>query len=168
MSQLTLKVKKVNQVNPKTKAMGYAARVVTNGRETFEDLVDYACHNTALHKVEVSGAATLILEAASRALKNGKIVDLGPLGVLRPSVLSKWVADPKELTKADLTKNIVYAASNDVNAAMQAAKLSWSSKEDEEADDSTAPENNNTGNNGGSGDDNDGGGGDDNGGLSMD
>ena len=153
MSQLTLKVKKVNQVNPRTKAMGYSARVLTNGRESFEDLVDYACHNTALHKVEVSGAVTLMLEAASRALKNGKIVDLGPLGTLKPSVQSKWVADPKELTKADLTKSIVYSASADVDAAIQAAKLSWSNKEEEEADNSTDPENttidDNNGNNGG-------------------
>lgn len=151
MSQLTLKVKKVNQVNPRTKAMGYAARVVTNGRETFEDLVAYACRNTSLHKVEVSGAATLMLEAASNALKNGKIVDLGPLGTLRPSVYSKWVADPKDLTKADLSKGLIYAASDDVNAAIQAAKLSWSNKEEEESDNSTDPENNHTDDNGGSG-----------------
>ena len=133
-TQLTLKVKKVNQVNPKTKAMGYAARVLTNGTESFDDLVDYASHNTSLHRIEVSGAAQLILEAAARALKNGKIVDLGPLGKIRPSVLSKWVEDPKKLTKADLTKSLNYSASPDIVAAIQSAKLSWSSAEDEESD----------------------------------
>lgn len=133
-TQLTLKVKKVNQVNPKTKAMGYAARVLTNGTESFDDLVDYASHNTSLHRIEVSGAAQLILEAAARALKNGKIVDLGPLGKIRPSVLSKWVEDPKTLTKADLTKSLNYSASPDIVAAIQSAKLSWSSAEDEESD----------------------------------
>lgn len=133
-TQLTLKVKKVNQVNPKTKTMGYAARVLTNGTESFDDLVDYASHNTSLHRIEVSGAAQLILEAAARALKNGKIVDLGPLGKIRPSVLSKWVEDPKTLTKADLTKSLNYSASPDIVAAIQSAKLSWSSAEDEEND----------------------------------
>ena len=133
-TQLTLKVKKVNQVNPKTKAMGYAARVLTNGTESFDDLVDYASHNTSLHRIEVSGAAQLILEAAARALKNGKIVDLGPLGKIRPSVLSKWVEDPKTLTKADLTKSLNYSASPDIVAAIQSAKLSWSTAEDEEND----------------------------------
>ena len=133
-TQLTLKVKKVNQVNPKTKAMGYAARVLTNGTESFDDLVDYASHNTSLHRIEVSGAAQLMLEAAARALKNGKIVDLGPLGKIRPSVLSKWVEDPKKLTKADLTKSLNYSASPDIVAAIQSAKLSWSSAEDEESD----------------------------------
>lgn len=132
MSQMTLKVKKVNQVNPKTQEMGYAARVVTNGTETFDDLVDYASHNTSLHRVEVNSAAQLILEAASRALKNGKIVDLGPLGKIRPSVLSKWVTDPKKLTKSDLTKSLIYSASADIDAAIQSAKLAWSSAADEE------------------------------------
>lgn len=135
MSQMTLKVKKVNQVNPKTQEMGYAARVVTNGTETFDDLVDYASHNTSLHRVEVNSAAQLILEAASRALKNGKIVDLGPLGKIRPSVLSKWVTDPKKLTKSDLTKSLIYSASADIDAAIQSAKLAWSSAADEEEDD---------------------------------
>ena len=163
-TQLTLKVKKVNQVNPKTKAMGYAARVLTNGTESFDDLVDYASHNTSLHRIEVSGAAQLILEAAARALKNGKIVDLGPLGKIRPSVLSKWVEDPKTLTKADLTKSLNYSASPDIVAAIQSAKLSWSSAEDEESDTTEDGGNqqptggddnggNNGGNGGGTGDD---------------
>lgn len=134
MAQTTLKVKKVNQVNPKTQQMGYAARVVTNGTETFDDLVDYASHNTSLHRIEVSGAAQLILEAAARALKNGKIVDLGPLGRIRPSVLSKWVTDPKKLTKADLTKSLVYSPSADIEGAIQSAKLAWASAADEEED----------------------------------
>ena len=134
MAQMTLKVKKVNQINPKTKLMGLAARVLTNGTETFDDLVDYASHNTSLHRIEVSGAAQLILEAAARALKNGKIVDLGPLGKIRPSVLSKWVTDPKQLTKADLTKSLVYSPSADIEAAIQSAKLAWASAADEEED----------------------------------
>lgn len=161
-TQLTLKVKKVNQVNPKTKAMGYAARVLTNGTESFDDLVDYASHNTSLHRIEVSGAAQLILEAAARALKNGKIVDLGPLGKIRPSVLSKWVEDPKTLTKADLTKSLNYSASPDIVAAIQSAKLSWSSAEDEESDTTEdggnqqpagGDDNTGNGNGGGTGDD---------------
>ena len=135
MSQLTLKVKKVNQVNPKTKEMGYAARVVTNGTETFDDLVEYASHNTSLHRVEVSSAAQLILEAASRALKNGKIVDLGPLGRIRPSVLSKWVKDPKTLTKSDLSKSLIYTPSTDIEGAIQSARLAWTNAADEEEDD---------------------------------
>ena len=129
---MTLKVKKVNQVNPKTQQMGYAARVVTNGTETFDDLVDYASHNTSIHRVEVNAAAELILEAASRALKNGKIVDLGPLGRIRPSVQSKWVSDPKKLTKSDLTKSMIYSPSADIEAAIQSARLAWSNAADEE------------------------------------
>lgn len=129
---MTLKVKKVNQVNPKTQQMGYAARVVTNGTETFDDLVDYASHNTSIHRVEVNAAAELILEAASRALKNGKIVDLGPLGRIRPSVLSRWVNDPKKLTKGDLTKSMVYFPSADIEAAIQSARLAWTNAADEE------------------------------------
>lgn len=134
MSQMTLKVKKVNQINPKTQEMGYAARVSTNGTETFDDLVDYASHNTSLHRVEVASAAQLILEAAARALKNGKIVDLGPLGKIRPSVLSKWVTDPKKLTKSDLSKSLIYSPSADIEAAIQSAKLAWSNAADEEED----------------------------------
>lgn len=148
MAQMTLKVKKVNQVNPKTQEMGYAARVVTNGTETFDDLVDYASHNTSIHRVEVNAAAELILEAASRALKNGKIVDLGPLGRIRPSVLSKWVTDPKKLTKADLTKSLIYSPSADIDAAIQSARLAWSNaeeEEDENGDGTTVTDNDDSG-----------------------
>ena len=172
MAQMTLKVKKVNQVNPKTQEMGYAARVLTNGTETFDDLVDYASHNTSLHRIEVSGAAQLILEAAARALKNGKIVDLGPLGKIRPSVLSKWVTDPKKLSKADLTKSLVYSPSADIESAIQSAKLSWSNAADEEEDqdgDGTTVVNDDAQGNGGQqqGGDNQGGSGDNGGGGGM-
>lgn len=37
MAKLKLKVAKLDRVNPQTKAKGFAAQVITNGTEDYED-----------------------------------------------------------------------------------------------------------------------------------
>ena len=86
MAKLTLKVKKIAFKNPQTKKAGFVARVVTNGTETFDDICEIAGMNTTYAQEEIVACAGLMLKAAARQLKNGKIIDLGPLGKLYPSV----------------------------------------------------------------------------------
>ena len=161
MAQLTLKVRKVKGINPKTKQEGLVARVVTNGKQSFEDICELAGLNTTMNVAELEAAGKLILQAAARELKNGKIVDLGPIGTVYPSVNGKWVEKAEDLTKSDLTLKTVYRPSDDINAAVRGASLSWATEKDEKEGTET-PENgdditnggDNTGDNTGGGDNN--------------
>lgn len=144
MGQLTLKVRKVNMINPKTKAKGYASRVITNGKESFSDICELAGLNTTMNVAELEAAGKLILQAAARELKNGKIVDLGPLGSIYPAVSGKWVEQAEELTKDDLTAKVNYRPSDDINAAIAGAKLAWASKADEQREEENGNENTTT------------------------
>jgi predicted histone-like DNA-binding protein len=131
MAQMTLKVRKVKGINPKTKEEGLVARVVSNGKSSFEDICELAGLNTTMNVAELEAAGKLILQAAARQLKNGFIVDLGPLGGIAPSVNGKWVAKAEDLQKSDLTAKVNYRPSDEIAAAIQGAKLAWASAEDE-------------------------------------
>jgi len=131
MAQLTLKARKVKTINPKTKEEGLSARCVTNGKSSFEDICELAGLNTTMNVAELEAAGKLILQAAARQLKNGYIVDLGPLGAIAPSITSKWVAKAEDLLKNDLTAKVNYRPSDDINAAIASAKLAWASAEEE-------------------------------------
>ena len=146
MAQLTLKVRKVKTIHPKTKAEGLSARVLTNGKADFSDICELAGLNTTANVAEIEMMGKLILQAAARELKNGKIVDLGPLGGIYPSVTSKWVEKDKadELTKDDLTLKVNYRPSDDIAAAVKSAKLAWASAEDEKKEQENGGENTTT------------------------
>ena len=101
MAKLTLKVKKIGFKNPQTKQAGFVARVVTNGTESFDDICEIAGMNTTYAQEEIVACAGLMLKAAARQLKNGKIIDLGPLGKLYPSVSGKWVEKEDDLALTD-------------------------------------------------------------------
>ena len=105
MAKLTLKVKKIAFKHPQTKKAGFVARVVTNGTETFDDICEIAGMNTTYAQEEIVACAGLMLKAAARQLKNGKIIDLGPLGKLYPSVSGKWVEKEEDLSLTDLTSH---------------------------------------------------------------
>ena len=111
MSKLTLKVKKVAMKHPRTKQPGFVARVLTNGTESFDDICDIAGMNTTYAQEEIVACAGLMLKAAARQLKTGKIIDLGPLGKLYPSVSGKWVEHEDELSLNDLTPHTNYRPS---------------------------------------------------------
>ena len=131
MPQMKLKVRKIKGINPKTKQEGIVARVVSNGKSSFEDICQLAGLNTTANEAEVEMMGKLILQAAARQLKNGYIVDLGPLGTIAPSVSGKWVAKADDLVKSDLTAKVNYRPSDDINAAIASARLAWASPEDE-------------------------------------
>lgn len=154
MSKLTLKVKKIAFKNPHTKQPGFVARVLTNGTESFDDICEIAGMNTTYAQEEIVACAGLMLKAAARQLKNGKIIDLGPLGKLYPSVSGKWVEKEEDLSLNDLTPHCNYRPSDEVSEAIKGATLGWANAKDEESQEQTQePENPNNGggDNGGDG-----------------
>lgn len=163
MPQLKLKIKKVGSKHPITKQLGFAARVITNGTADFDEIVKEAGHNTTMHKAELRMAFELCLDSVAEMLKQGYIVDLGPIGKLYPSCSSGWYEDEKDMKLEDVKPTLYYRAGDDVEAAVKSAKLVWAKagEEDEEeeengggtpsgGDDNGGGENNG-GNNGGSG-----------------
>lgn len=141
---MTLKVRKVKGINPKTKQEGLVARVVTNGKQSFEDICELAGLNTTMNVAELEAAGKLILQAAARELKNGKIVDLGPIGAIYPAVSGKWAEKAEDLQKSDLTLKVNYRPSDEIDAAIKGAKLAWASAEDEKKEQENGGENTTT------------------------
>ena len=130
MSKLTLKVKKIAFKHPQTKKEGFVARVVTNGTEEFSDICEMAGLNTTLSPIEIEAASKLMLQAAARQLKNGKIIDLGVLGKLYPSVSGKWVEKEDDLSLSDLTAHTNYRPSQEIREAIGSATLGWATDKD--------------------------------------
>ena len=144
MAKLTLKVKKVAQKNIATKQAGFVARVVTNGTEEFSDICEMAGLNTTLSPVEIEAASKLMLQAAARQLKNGKIIDLGVLGRLYPSVSGKWVEKEDDLTLSDLTAHTNYRPSQEIREAISGAQLGWATDKDKGETEPENPDNGGT------------------------
>ena len=150
---LKIKVKKQlfkRKVDGATLA-GYIGRVVSTGKKTFEEVAMESAKNTTLHEAEAKLAANLLLDGIRDRLKEGYIVDLGPLGTLYPSVTGPWKQDADDLALSDMTPKATYQPSDEINQAIKGATLSWATEKDEKEGTET-PAN---------GDDN---GGDDNGG----
>ena len=133
MANLKLKIAKAKNKNIKTGQMGYIARVVTNGKADFNDIVAEACHNTTLHKAEAKIALELCMESAARMLKQGYIVDLGPVGKLYPSCQSSWVATAEEMQLSNIKPSVYFRPDDEVEGAIKGASLAWA--KEEEADD---------------------------------
>lgn len=140
MAKLTLKVKKIAFKHPKTKQSGFVARVLTNGTETFDEICEIAGMNTTYAQEEIVACAGLMLKAAARQLKNGKIIDLGPLGRLYPSVSGKWVENEEDLSLSDLTPKANYRPSEEIAEAIKGASLGWATAKDEKEENNQEPE----------------------------
>lgn len=139
MANLTLKVKKVPAKNLSTGAMGFAPRVVTNGTADFADVAKYACKGSTISAPEMEASSKLFCEAAAEQLKNGLIVDLGPLGKLYPSVSGKWKANKEDLLKTDLKAKVNYRPGAEIAAAIAGATLSWVGEKTAEGEETDTP-----------------------------
>ena len=128
--KLKLKVQKVNQINPANKKKGFAARVVSNVTAEFGELCELASLNTTYNPAEVEACSKLFEQAVVAELKKGMIVDLGPIGKLRPSCTSGWKETAEELTMDVIKTHVNYDASDDIKAAIAGASLSWAKAED--------------------------------------
>ena len=145
MAKLTLKCKKIAFKHPVTKKPGFVARVLTNGTETFDDICEIAGMNTTYAQEEIVACAGLMLKAAARQLKNGKIIDLGPLGKLYPSVSGKWVEKEEDLALTDLTPHCNYRPSQEIAEAIAGASIGWATAKDEDKENAQEPETPGTG-----------------------
>lgn len=133
MAELKLKIKKCGLVRKidGVKKTGYYGKVITAGKAGFDEIARESAKNTTLHPKEASLAAELLLEGVCAKIKQGYIVDLGPLGTLYPAVSGKWEEDPDDLKLADMTPKVNYKGSDDIVAAVKGASLSWASEKDE-------------------------------------
>lgn len=137
MGTLKLKIKKTKlkrKVNGVV-TLGYYGRVISNGKKSYEQVALESCVNTTVHKAEMKVAAELFLDGIAANLKNGYIVDLGPLGTLYPSVESNWHTDPDALTLDEQRPKVSYRPSADIKSAIGAAQVGWT--EEKETEDNT-------------------------------
>ena len=104
---------------------GYYGRVVSNGKKSFDDIVADAGRNTTMHKAEMKLAGELLLDAIGDGVKNGYIVDLGPLGTLYPAVNGTWKQDADDLSLAEMKPKVNYKPSDDIAGAVRGASLAW-------------------------------------------
>lgn len=142
MAQLKLRVKKAGSKHPVTKQLGFVARVLTNGTADFDEIVKEAGRNTTMHKAELRMAFELCLDTVVESLKQGFIVDLGPLGKIYPSCSSGWFEKEEDMKLTDVKPTLYFRAADDVEASIKAAKLVWaktSEEEEEEENGGTTP-----------------------------
>ena len=119
-------IKKVDGV----KTEGYYGRVVTNGTKTFEEVLKYSLHGSTIDYRECKAGVEMMLDAIVENIKDGYIIDLGPIGKLYPSVNGPWKTDEKELELSDMKGKVNFRASDDILGAVKAATLSWASAKD--------------------------------------
>lgn len=70
-------------------------------------------------------------------LKQGYIVDLGPVGKLYPSCSSGWVEKAEVLQLASVTPSLYYRPADEVAAAIKGATLQWAKETDEDEEGGT-------------------------------
>ena len=132
MAQLKLKIKKTllkRKVEGAVKE-GFYGRVITNGTKTWEQIAEEASRNTTVHKAEMKVASELLLDAVTAQLKQGFIVDLGPIGKLYPAVSGKWDENADNLQLSDMKPKVNYKPGADIDAAIRGAQLSWTTEKE--------------------------------------
>ena len=142
--KLKIKANKLTRTVEGVKKQGYYGRVITNGTKTFADIAKESARNTTLHPKEAELAANLLLDAITERIKDGFIIDLGPIGKLYPAVSSKWVEDAEDLSLSDMQPRVNYRPSDDIAGAVRGASLAWATEKDEQEGTAT-PEDDNQG-----------------------
>ena len=122
MAKLKLKIAKSKRINPSNKKLGFAARVITNGTANYDDIVEDAAEDTTFNQDEIRAAAGIFCRAAAKMLKQGYIVDLGPIGKLYPSCTSGWFEKAEDLKLNAVEPSLYFKAANDVEAAIKSAQ----------------------------------------------
>lgn len=111
------------------KKSGWYGRIVTNGTAGVDKIATDASKNTSAHKAEIKMALELCMEEAASKLKQGGIVDLGPLGKLYPTTKSPWVEDVKDLKLKDVELKIAYKPSKELEEFFTGTEKYWYSEE---------------------------------------
>ena len=97
--------------------------MITNGTADYEDIVQEALE--------------LCMESVAAMLKQGYIVNLGPVGKLYPSCTSGWVENAEDLQLSNVTPSLYYRAADDLLAAVKGATLQWTKDSGSAADEET-------------------------------
>lgn len=126
----TLKLKKQPMKNGITKKTGYITRAISNGVVAFDDLTAEISHNTTFHHSEVEAIFGLAIDTIARALTEGKIVDLGKIGRIAPSVSSKWTETAEGQKLTNISKHVIYRPSKTVKNAINSATLVWATEKE--------------------------------------
>lgn len=124
------KTKLVRTILNGIKKTGWYGRVITNGVAGYDKLAERASKHTTVHKAEIKMAFELCLEEAAELLKQGVIIDLGPLGKLYPACTSPWVEDQKELKLKDIDLKVNYKMSKEMSEFFTGATKYWYSEKD--------------------------------------
>lgn len=132
MSKLTLKLSKSKAINPSTKKMGYRTTVKSNGKADMDTIIESASKNTTMHKAELRMAFELALDAVSEALTNGQTVELKGIGTIGFSCSGAWTETADEQKLVEHKIGVAFYPSQEVNAAVQTAKTSWTKDGDGE------------------------------------
>ena len=118
--------RKVNGV----KQTGYIGRVVTNGLKTFEEILKESVHGSTIDYREAEAGVKFLLDGITKNLKEGYIVDLGPIGKLYPSVETPWEEDADDLKLSQMTGKVNYRPSDDILGAVLGATKQWATEAD--------------------------------------
>lgn len=132
---LTLKLSKTKAFNPSTKKMGFRTTVKSNGKVDMDSLVASASKNTTAHPAEIRMAFELVLDAIKESLSAGKIVELKGIGNIGFSCSGAWTEKAEEQTAVEHKVGVTFFPSQEVHAAVTAAKTSWT--KDNEGDEPT-------------------------------
>lgn len=122
---MKLKVMMAKHQHPRTKQQGYLARIVTNGTAYYEDIARQAGKNTTLNEMEMQLGIALFMGEAAKMLRQGYIVDMGPIGKLYPCCNSRWVENPDDIELDDIRPSLYYRPSEDLAGAIRSAALQW-------------------------------------------
>lgn len=125
-------VRKVDGV----KKSGYYGRVVTNGKKSLVEILKESCHGSTVDYREAKLGLELMLDSVAERVKEGYIIDMGPLGTLYPAVNGKWEQDADDLLLADMTPKVNYRPSDDIAGAIRAASLQWATEKEAAENDS--------------------------------
>ena len=133
MATMTLKLSKTKTINPSTKKMGYRTTVKSNGKADMDSIVESASKNTTMHKAELRMGFELALDAIKEALANGKTVELKGIGNIGFTCSGAWTETAEEQTSVEHKIGVSFFPSQEIHAAVQTAKTSWT--KDGEGDD---------------------------------
>ena len=127
---LKLKINKAKMVKliDGEKVTGYYGRVITNGTKTLDDIAKASAHGSTLDYREAKLALEMLIDGITDNIKQGYIVDLGPVGKLYPAVNGKWAEKADDLSLSDLRGKVNYKAGDDIAAAVKGATFAWTTE----------------------------------------
>ena len=77
--------------------------------------------------MEMQLGIALFMGEAAKMLRQGYIVDMGPIGKLYPCCNSRWVENPDDIELDDIRPSLYYRPSEDLAGAIRSAALQWKS-----------------------------------------